>query len=424
MYACLHLSESQEEAGESLLALARQFTPLFERAAPETVVLAMEGMERLLGSPLEMAEAIEKQAREANLSVRIAIAGNPDAAIYAARGYSGITIVPPGEEQKWLGSLDISHLPLTPETEETLRRWGIRTFAQLAALPETGVAARFGQEGVHLQRIARGEHSRPLIPWHPDLTFERHEELEHPVELLEPLLFVIGRQIHEICDALRQSSLATNEIQLVLTLEGNVENRRTLRLPVPLNIAAPLRKLIQLDLEAHPPQAAITGVRIEARPVMPQRLQTGLFLPQAPEPAKLELTLKRIEKLVGEGRVGTPEIPDTHRPGAFRIQLRQAFQTEPARQEERRQISLALRVYRPPLEAEVDLRDGAPARIKAAGIRGRVLNSAGPWRTAGDWWRNDAWSRAEWDIALSDQSLYRIYLDIREDRWFIDGRYD
>ena len=36
-----------------------------------------------------------------------------------------------------------------------------------------------------------------------------------------------------------------------------------------------------------------------------------------PEPEKLELTVARVRHLVGDDRVGTPELRDTHRPDSF-----------------------------------------------------------------------------------------------------------
>jgi protein ImuB len=51
-----------------------------------------------------------------------------------------------------------------------------------------------------------------------------------------------------------------------------------------------------------------------------------------------------------------------------------------------------------------------------------VLDLAGPWRTSGDWWTADAWQRDEWDIALSDGALYRIYCEPAG--WFVEGSYD
>ena len=95
---------------------------------------------------------------------------------------------------------------------------------------------------------------------------------------------------------------------------------RTLRLPVPLLDAKIFLKLLQLDLNAHPPGAPIVKIHLSAEPVRPRAAQSGLFLPPSPEPEKLELTLARIAGIVGENKVGSLRLLDTHRPEAFRMQ--------------------------------------------------------------------------------------------------------
>jgi protein ImuB len=79
-------------------------------------------------------------------------------------------------------------------------------------------------------------------------------------------------------------------------------------------------------------------------------------------------------------------------------------------------------MFRPPRMARVVVDSGRPCFVTAAGIRGRVLQLAGPWRTSGDWWTVDPWERDEWDIALSDGALYRIYC--APPGWFVEGSYD
>jgi protein ImuB len=57
-------------------------------------------------------------------------------------------------------------------------------------------------------------------------------------------------------------------------------------------------------------------------------------------------------------------------------------------------------------------------------VQGKVLTLAGPWRISGDWWTATPWARDEWDVALSDGALYRIYFERPAGRWFVEGSYD
>jgi protein ImuB len=159
-------------------------------------------------------------------------------------------------------------------------------------------------------------------------------------------------------------------------------------------------------------------------PVDPRVIQHGLFLPLAPEPEKLELTLARIANLVGENKVGSPELVDSHRPGAFRINRFVPLAASERSAGNGSCRHLALRVFRPPLPAKIRAESGRPGWISARGVRGKVVSLAGPWRSSGDWWAGDAWNRDEWDVALSDGALYRIYCDRQSGAWFVEGRYD
>jgi protein ImuB len=418
MFACIYVPNFSGET-ELLVNCAQAFSPRVENTAPGTVVFDLEGMERLFGSYSQIAEQVAEQVRGAGLQPNVAVASNPDAAICAARGFPGISVLSRGTEAKRFSSLPLNVLPVSAEVLETLERWGIRTFGAFAKLPAVQVSERLGQEGVRLHKLARGVWTRPLDP-HPEVRrFLESLELDYEIGTIEPLTFILSRLLDQICTRLRSLNLATHEVHLTL---GSFV--RVLKLPLPVRNARLLTRLLILDLEAHPPGTPVKQITVEAIPAKPRVAQNGLFVPLSPEPEKLELTLARISAVVGEENVGSPEILDTHRPDAFRIRKfglpERSCQLVVAGFSPR---SLSLRLFRPPLEATVQLKTSRPAWIAFHGVHGRIETTSGPWRTSGDWWRPNAWDREEWDIELIDV-LYRIYYDVHLDRWFVQGVYD
>jgi protein ImuB len=418
MYACLFAPGNLP----LLVECARGFSPLIEENPPDAVVFDARGLESLHGPPAQLAAEIE---RRAGVPAHIAVAPNPDAALHAARGLTGITVIEEGREAEALARLPINLMGGSPEFAESLHLWGIRTFGEFAKLPPLGVAARLGDEGVELQRLARGEGYRRLRPIEDPLEFEADLELDYPLELLEPLAFVMARLLKEICDRLATRALATNEIRLSLVLENAPAHETSLKLPVPMLDQKVFLRMLQLDLSGRPPAGPVLKVHMAAEPVKPRRMQQGLFLPSSPEPEKLELTVARVRHIVGVGRVGSPEVLDTHRPDAFAMR---AFAPGAAAVATIAPVPadprLCLRRFRPPRYAQVLVVNRQPVRVISPSIHGRVAMAKGPWRTSGDWWRDDAWNRDEWDVALDSGGVYRVYLENDSGRWFVEGEYD
>jgi protein ImuB len=422
MYACLYAPGNLA----LLVECARHFSPHIEETSGgihqgDTVVFRIDGLEPLMGKPEQIAAAISNRV---GIPANVAIAGNPDAAVHAARGIPGVTVIPRGGEAKALAPLPVQLLGGGAETAEILHSWGIRTFGQLAALPPLGVAARLGDEGTHLRELARGEGDRQLRPIDDPLQFEESLDLDYPVELLEPLSFLLARLLNELCVRLESRALAANEIRLCLFLEDKTRHEAALKLPLPMRDAKAFLKLVQLELEARPPASAVVKVWIELRPLKPRTQQQGLFQPVSPEPERLEITLARLMNLLGAENVGTPEMLNSHRPDAFRMNRFSALahtgsQAPPVKSE-----ALVLRRYRPLKHAQVMLTNQQPAHVAALSVQGKVVGVAGPWRTSGEWWLREPWDRDEWDVALSDGALYRIHEDRRTGRWFLEGNYD
>src|SRR5882672_8159269 len=327
----------QEAAAHAaLLDCAQSFSPRVEDAGCDTVLLDLAGMEPLFGPLPKIARDLARRTSDLGLESHVAVASDPDTAVLAARGFSGVIVIPEGKEAEQLGNLPLEVLftgNLDFRNLEILERWGIRDLRALAALPDIALSERLGQEGIRLQQLARGGASRTLIPIESPLIFEEAIELEYPLVLLEPLAFLLSRLLEQLCARLGARALATQELRLRLTLEQTTNHvgtgtlarpgrarqvfERILRLPVPLLDPKVFLKLLQLDLNAHPPGAPIVKIHLSAEPVQPRATQGGLFLPPSPEPEKLELTLARIAGIVGENKVGSLRLLDTHRPEGF-----------------------------------------------------------------------------------------------------------
>jgi len=492
-------SETQDaSAHAALLDCAQSFSPEVEDTAPDTVLLNLAGLEPLFGPLPKIGGDLARRASCMGLEANVAVASNPDAALLAARGFPGVTLIPEGHEAKRLGELPVDVLleSFAPDAEqaarwlETFDRWGVRKLRALAALPEVPLSERLGQQGIRLQKLARGASSRDLRQLDPPLIFAESVELEYPIVLLEPLAFLLNRILEQICARLGARALAAQELRLeleleqgssrgaglplclaqdgtraltpVLAREDNAKFTRTLRLPVPMLDAKVFLKLLQLDLQAHPPGAPILKIHLSAEPARPRATQGGLFLPLFPEPEKLELTLARIAGIVGEERVGSAKLLDTHREGAFA--MRHFAPVEPeakksakqrkdvavhgnsggneVREDAKEKMSavIALRLFRPPIRAVITLREGKPVRMKCMAredvgggivwgeiVWGEIVWAAGPWRSSGDWSEQEGWSREEWDIAVPVDNglvLYRLVQDKLGGKWFVEGMYD
>jgi protein ImuB len=342
------------------------------------------------------------------------------------------------------------------------------------------LAARLGEAGTTLRKMALGQNMRTLALCEPAAQFEEAMELECAVETVESLSFILNRMLEQLCARLKSRALAAQELRLRFQLEKRLSEEeslsveelsgdedvfrnalflRTLRLPVAMRDATIFLKLLQLDLAANPPGAAVVKVWIRAEPAPPRSLQRGLFLPVTPEAEKLELTLARIKAVVGEGRVGVARLVDSHRPGSFRldrfvIPAHDHKVSNNTKSEVNERPLLAMRIFRPAIRLRVRLAEGCPTSLTTdtkapvhADLHGKVLWSAGPWRSSGEWWaertmcgspgeeQSGPWDREEWEIALLHVSkdgtrgnnnigLYRIHHDLATNHWFADASYD
>jgi len=514
VYACLYRPPALDNGGtaeppspQKLAAIAQEFSPRYECHRDDLVSIDVSGLERLLGPARAIGDELRHTAAARGVRVHVAVAGTRIAAIILAHSRPGVTIVEPGGEADALAPLPVAILEKTDgtrftlqtsdfklQTFPTLQRWGVKTLGELAALPPGDLASRLGRQALVWQAIARGDDVRPLVPTLEEERFESSLELEWPIEGLEPLSFVLTRLLEPLSTQLERRDRGAAVLHVVLRLVNKESHASRLELPTPMRDVRALRTLALLDLESHPPAAAIDRVTVVIDPTPGRVLQHTLFTRAQPTPEQLSTLLARLGALMGQDRLGAPVPVDSYRPGAFAMA---PFKTEHdmsgARGEsnrgERRErgepfvensarsassavcISSALRRCRQPVPARVAVENGRPARVttdRRGFVGGSVVKCAGPWKTSGNWWAGEAggaggagrsggsggsgkdketplvgtapvlptfqtfqtlqtlpsWNRDEWEVALSDGAVYRIFQDRDTDAWFIDAVVD
>jgi protein ImuB len=478
LYACLYNPPGLHSPGSDdvnrgvrLADLAQDFSPRFECHSADLVSIDVSGLARLLGDPHAIGEEMRRSAAARGLRVQVALATTRTVAMVLAYARPGLTVVEPGGEAAALAPIPVGILetvhgaPMSVKNGaqsspgnidrvavSALKRWGVKTLGALAALPATGLAARLGQPGLIWQTFARGQDVRPLVPTLPEERFESSVELEWPIEGLEPLSFVLTRLLEPLSTRLERRDRGAAALHLALGLVKSHDDRdpsadtftRSLQLPSPMRDVRTLRTLIMLDLESHPPPAAVERVTVLIDPTPGRVLQHTLFTRAHPTPERLSTLIARLTALMGQDRIGRPAVVDSYRPGAFEMD---PFKTEHHPDVARTDLEgsaasatsalntsalnlvSALRRCRRPVPARVVVTGGRPVAVTSdrRGLAGgHVLACAGPWRTSGNWWEQSStyWNRDEWDVSLSDGAVYRIFRDRVTDGWWIDAIVD
>jgi len=319
-----------------------------------------------------------------------------------------------------------------------LHKWGIHTLGQLAALDKEQLGARLGPEAIRMWERANGRSNRLLKLIRPPESFEESFEFEREIETAEPVLFMLRRFLEQLAVRLAAIYLVAKELRLRITFANSRQDKpavagkqsyeRVFKIPQPTNNVDLLFRMLQTHLENFRSEHPIVAVALSAEPIKPAGEQFGLFETTLRNPHQLSETLARLTALLGNDRIGTPVLEETHRPDAFRMQpfswavVSAVSSGETPRALRTGHATGALRRFRPALSTSVLQDKDTPAHIRSAEMSGKIIAQRGPYLLSGNWWDEKSWRRAEWDLQLENGELVRAHE--RDGVWKIDGVYD
>ena len=429
--------------------------PDFEETAPGVFILDLLSLPHAVQFPGEWAEQALRKATPLRLPLDIALARTPDLSLLAGQSPALRHTLRFNSEPIFSGAqhdtFAICHISSHPVSflndvstgisleQDLLSLWGIETLGQLANLPRQGLAERLGPEARMAHDILHGKHHRLLRLHRPPEKFSLSQDLEYPLEKLEPLLFALHRGLRTLCSRLQSSQRATSSISITLKFDDGDLYVHQLDLPEPTCRSSLLLRLIQTHLGTIHAPAAVTGWSLHLAPASHGEKQRHLFQRALKDPRRFLDTIGRINALLGPGRLGTPFLLDTHRPDSFQMKEVLCSDNHAARKGQKERpsppncnliqggTSLPLSRFRPSLTIHVasdpEGRFPRPLALLNGPHCGPVTTSHGPFPLSGHWWDpKERWQQVEWDIQLASNALLRLAYH-PPDIWVLEGIY-
>jgi protein ImuB len=234
-------SEPDQEAArlfEQVMAAVTGFCPGVEAVQPGVCAFGARGPARYHGGEAVLADRIIAALADLGVAARVGAADGLFAALLAARSASpvsagpvsagSILLVPPGSTAQFLARQPVGVLA-DQDLAGLLSRLGLRTLGDLAALPASDVAGRFGAAGEIAHRLARGLGSRPLAARPPAEDLSVVQEFDPPHTLAEPVVFAAKALAERMHDGLSARGLTCVRVQVQASWADGRESSRLWR---------------------------------------------------------------------------------------------------------------------------------------------------------------------------------------------------
>jgi protein ImuB len=412
-----------------LAAWCLRLSPL-TAADTDGIWIDATGCTHLHGGERPMLGVIQARLAEDGVVARAAIADTPGAAHALARyAADAVTVAPPGGTAAALAPLPVAALRLESEAVAMLRRLGLDTVGDLAALPRAPFARRFG--AAVLQRLdqAMGRVAEPITPVTPPNTPQARLAFPEPLLTAESFVAVIARLVRRVCHTLECAGQGARHLDLLFDrVDGGTQAIRigTAR---PSRDARHLARLLEEQVERVEPGLGVEAMRLVVPLAEPLAFTQTTNLAAGME-ADIAMLVDRLSNRLGGGRVwrAAPvqsDVPERSvaRVAAVAAPLGASWPGWPR----------PARLLHPPqaVQATSALPDHPPAAFVWRRRQHRVRRADGPERIQGEWWRRDGeWGAVRDYWQVEDETGRRFWLYRRGDgqhaatgdlQWFLHG---
>jgi len=310
---CAHLHALPGHDGEAVLGI--RLARVLEGLGHTCAVAIADGP--------RVAAILASAAADAR-AARAALAKRKGARVHPDDGEAPVVVVPPGKNAAALAPLPASVLPLAESDVRWLHTIGVRTVAELRALPRAALAVRLGAQAPVVLTLADGDDRAPLAPFRPPEIPEEEATLEYGVEGADALTFVAKALADRLAVRLASRAVAVARIELDLAIDvallpegerGSRVQRLAIDLPVPLSSASDLLAALRPKIERFVLRAPVLGAKLRA-PALVNKPQAALSLFEAQPKAERALPrlVAELASDLGEEAVGKLVVGDAWAP--------------------------------------------------------------------------------------------------------------
>ncbi|GAA4422589.1 DNA polymerase Y family protein [Georgenia halophila] len=454
---------------------ARAFEPLVQAAEtvvaevavvrPGMVVFLAHGPARHVGSEDALAEAlVGTVATETGAECQVGIGDGLLTAMLAAR--AGV-LVPSEASAEFLAGQDVGTLTLafstrqaaarTAELVDLLRRLGLRTLGEFAALEAGDVAARFGAHGLAAHRLARGLDTFPPSTHRPEDDVLAATELDPPAERSDVAAFVARSLAEQLAERMLRRGVVCARLRVAARTEDGTELVRTWSIDG-TPTAAELTDRVRWQLEGwlsgrsgRPPSAPLTRLELLAQEVSPAGVvQDGLWGRARRGEAQAGRAALRVQGLLGADGILVPVLQGGRDPRGAARMVAWGDDAAPLRRTDAPwpgQLPAPWPATVPTEPVPVRLLDagGGDVRVDARGTASStptrvlvpppgksapvvrageypLLAWAGPWHGTERWWSEQGRRRAY--VQVVPEGVPALLLALERGAWCVEGVYD
>lgn len=135
-------------------------------------------------------------------------------------------VVPTGGSARFLRELPVGVLD-DADVVSLLRRLGMHTLGDFAALPARDVLARLGAYGARVHRLARGDDATPLAARTPPLEWACEVAFEPPATSVETIGFSVRQIAERLVDHLAGHGLVCTQVRVDAVCDGRIASTRS-----------------------------------------------------------------------------------------------------------------------------------------------------------------------------------------------------